>query len=259
MWNPAQYERFRDERKRPFFELLARVNAAAPAQVVDLGCGTGDLTLVLAERWTMAQVTGVDSSEAMVTEATHRAVPNKVRFELADLARWTPSAPVDVLVSNAALHWLPDHPALLSRLVSMLAPGGVLAFQVPANFEAPSHRRIDDVRAQPRFAATLANVRRGHADPLDFYEAHLAKLGLTVDAWDTTYFHVLHGEDAVLQWLLGTTLRPVLAALGPEESQAFLDILKPLLRADYPATERGTPFRFTRRFVVAARREGDKP
>lgn len=254
MWNPAQYEHFRDERKRPFFELLARVHAEAPAQVVDLGCGTGDLTLVLAERWPQARVTGVDSSEAMVAEATRRAAPERVRFELADLAQWQPSAPVDVLISNAALHWLPDHPALLSRLVSLLAPGGVLAFQVPANFDAPSHRRIDEVRAQPRFAAKLASVRRGHAEPLEFYEAHLSRLGLMVDAWDTTYLHVLPGEDAVLQWLLGTTLRPVLAALGPEESQAFLDILKLLLRADYPAAERGTPFRFTRRFVVASRR-----
>jgi trans-aconitate 2-methyltransferase len=254
MWNPAQYERFRDERKRPFFELLARVDATAPAQVVDLGCGTGDLTLVLAERWPSARVTGVDSSEAMVAEASRRPAPDQVRFELADLAGWTPAAPVDVLFSNAALHWLPDHPTLLSRLVSLLAPSGVLAFQIPANFDAPSHRRIDEVRAQPRFAATLASVRKGQAQPLDFYEAHLSGLGLTVDAWDTTYLHVLQGEDAVLQWLLGTTLRPVLAALGPEESQAFLDVLRPLLRADYPATPWGAPFRFTRRFVVASRR-----
>ncbi|HEX8700495.1 MAG TPA: methyltransferase domain-containing protein [Myxococcaceae bacterium] len=253
MWNPTQYERFRDERKRPFFELLARVDVASPRQVVDLGCGTGDLTLVLAERWPEASVTGVDSSEAMIAEARRRALPGRVGFELADLAGWTPARPLEVLVSNAALHWLPDHAALLSRLVSLLAPNGVLAFQVPANFDAPSHRRIDEVRAQPRFAATLAPVRRGHAEPLDFYEAHLAGLGLTVDAWDTTYLHVLQGEDAVLQWLLGTTLRPVLAALGPEEGKAFLEALRPLLRADYPATSRGTPYRFTRRFVVARR------
>jgi trans-aconitate 2-methyltransferase len=253
MWNPTQYERFRDERKRPFFELIARVDASAPAQVVDLGCGTGDLTLVLAGRWPTARVTGVDSSEAMIDEASRRPAPPHVRFELADLARWAPSAPVEVLVSNAALHWLPDHPALLSRLSSMLAPSGVLAFQVPANFEAPSHRLIDEVRALPRFSATLAGVRRGHADPLEAYEAQLAGLGFSVEAWDTTYLHVLPGEDAVLQWLLGTTLRPVLAALGPQESQAFLDTLRPLLRAAYPAAERGTPYRFTRRFVVASR------
>jgi trans-aconitate 2-methyltransferase len=259
MWNPAQYERFRDERKRPFFELLARVEASAPAQVVDLGCGTGDLTLVLAERWPTAHVTGVDSSEAMVAEASRRAAPERVRFELADLARWAPPSPVDVLFSNAALHWLPDHAALLSGLVSRLSQAGVLAFQVPANFDAPSHRRIDEVRAHPRFAATLAHVRRGHAEPLEFYEAQLARLGLHVEAWETTYLHVLPGEDAVLQWLLGTTLRPVLAALGPEEGRAFVDTLQPLLRADYPATARGTPFRFTRRFVVASRRESARP
>ena len=253
MWSPTQYERFRDERKRPFFELLARVDAASPGQVVDLGCGTGDLTLVLSERWPGASVTGVDSSEAMISEAHRRAVPGRVRFELADLAGWTPAGPVEVLVSNAALHWLPEHAALLSRLVSLLAPSGVLAFQVPANFDDPSHRLIDEVRAQPRFASALASVRRGHAEPLDFYEAHLAGRGLTVDAWDTTYLHVLPGEDAVLQWLLGTTLRPVLAALGPEEGKAFLEALRPLLRGAYPATSRGTPYRFTRRFVVARR------
>jgi trans-aconitate 2-methyltransferase len=253
MWSPAQYERFRDERKRPFFELLSRVEAASPSQVADLGCGTGDLTLVLSERWPGASVTGVDSSEAMIAEARGRAVPGRVSFELGNLAGWAPRAPLEVLISNAALHWLPDHAGLLSRLVSHLGPTGVLAFQVPANFEAPSHRRIDEVREHPRFSARLASVRRGHAEPLDFYEAHLAGLGLAVDAWDTTYLHVLPGEDAVLQWLLGTTLRPVLAALGQQEGNAFLEVLRPLLRADYPATSRGTPFRFTRRFVVARR------
>lgn len=259
MWNPTQYERFRDERKRPFFELLARVDAAAASRVVDLGCGTGDLTLVLSERWPGARITGVDSSEAMITEARRRALPGRVDFELADLAGWRPREPLGMLVSNAALHWLPDHAGLLSQLVSLLGPSGVLAFQVPANFDAPSHRLIDEVRAQPRFAAALAGVRRGHAEPLDFYEAHLAGLGLTVDAWDTTYLHVLHGEDAVLQWLLGTTLRPVLSALGPAEGQAFLEALRPLLRNAYPATSRGTPFRFTRRFVVARRGEAARP
>ena len=253
MWDPTQYEHFRDARKRPFFELLARVPVPSPGLVADLGCGTGDLTLTLAERWPGACVTGVDSSESMITEALRRPAPDRVRFELADLARWAPSAPLDVLVSNAALHWLPDHAVLLSRLAGLLAPGGVLAFQVPANFEEPSHRRIDEVRALPRFAPVLDSVRRGHAESLAFYEARLAALGLSVDAWETAYLHVLPGEDAVLQWLLGTTLRPVLAALGPQEGQAFLDILRPLLRQDYPASPHGTPFLFRRRFVVAVR------
>ncbi|HZI14365.1 MAG TPA: methyltransferase domain-containing protein [Myxococcus sp.] len=253
MWDPTQYSHFRSERKRPFFELLMRVDVDAPAQVADLGCGTGDLTRVLAQRWPGARVYGVDSSDAMVEEARKRPPPESLRFEVADLAAWEPPAPLDVLLSNAALHWLPDHEALLRRLVGRLAPGGVLAFQVPANFEAPSHRHIDTVRALPRFAAKLEGVRRGHAEPLATYEAWLSGLGLAVDAWDSAYLHVLPGEDAVLEWLLGTTLRPVLAALGPEEGRAFLDALRPLLRESYPAHARGTPFLFTRRFVVARR------
>lgn len=253
MWDVSQYGKFRDARKRPFFELLARVEADAPAHVADLGCGTGDLTRVLAERWPGARVYGVDASEAMVNEARQRALPGRLDFKLADLGAWTPPAPLDVLISNAALHWLPEHPVLLRRLAGLLAPGGVLAFQVPANFDAPSHQRIDEVREHPRFAAKLSGVLKGHAESLADYEALLAGLGLTVDAWETRYLHVLPGEDAVLQWLLGTTLRPVLAALGAEEGEAFLGLLRPLLRQDYPAAERGTPFLFTRRFVVAAR------
>ncbi|MBZ4416075.1 methyltransferase domain-containing protein [Myxococcus sp. RHSTA-1-4] len=253
MWDPARYSHFRDERKRPFFELLARVDVDAPSHVADLGCGTGDLTRVLAERWKGARVYGVDSSAAMVEEARRRPAPESLRFEVADLAGWEPPAPLDVLVSNAALHWVPDHGALLLRLVAKLAPGGVLAFQVPANFDAPSHRHIDEVRTLPRFAAKLAQVRRGHAESIAAYEELLSGLGLVVDAWETAYLHVLPGEDAVLEWLLGTTLRPVLAALEPEEGRAFLDTLRPLLRQSYPAHARGTPFLFTRRFVVARR------
>jgi trans-aconitate 2-methyltransferase len=236
MWDPKQYTLFRAARRRPFFDLLAQVNAAAPAQVVDLGCGTGDLTLALAERWPEAEILGVDSSAAMLAEAQDKHAGARVRFLQRDLARIALQGPADVLFSNAALHWIDDHAALLGHLVGLLAPGGTLAFQVPANFEAPSHRRVEEVRALPRFASALR-----------------AGLGLTVDAWDTTYLHVLPGEDAVLQWLLGTTLRPVLAALGPEEGAAFLAALRPLLQSDYPALPYGTPFPFTRRFVVATR------
>lgn len=253
MWDPRQYSHFRDERKRPFFELLARVDVETPAHVVDLGCGTGDLTHVLAGRWPEARVIGVDSSEAMVKEARGRPSSGNVRFEVADLAGWSPPAPLDVLLSNAALHWVPDHAVLLPRLVDRLAPGGVLAFQVPANFDAPSHRSIDAVRELPRFAARLVSPRRGGAESLVTYESLLSGLGMAVDAWETTYLHVLPGEDAVLEWLLGTTLRPVLAALGPEDARDFLEELRPRLREAYPAHARGTPFPFTRRFVVARR------
>ncbi|MCE9670683.1 methyltransferase domain-containing protein [Myxococcus stipitatus] len=253
MWDPTQYSLFRDERKRPFFELLARVEAAPPAHVADLGCGTGDLTRVLVERWPEARVYGVDASVAMVEAARRRPVPPTLRFEVGDLAAWEPPAPLDVLVSNAALHWLTDHEALMERLARKLSARGVLAFQVPANFDAPSHRLVDEVRELPRFAPALASLRKGRAAPLATYESWLAALGFSVDAWDTTYLHLLPGEDAVLQWLSGTTLRPVLAALGPEEGRAFVEALRPRLRQAYPAHARGTPFLFTRRFVVARR------
>lgn len=253
MWDPSQYTRFRDERKRPFFELLSRVDVDAPTHVADLGCGTGDLTRVLAERWPGATVYGVDSSVEMVEEARRRPAPGSVRFEVGELAGWVPPVPLDVLVSNAALHWVPDHAALMERLVAKLSPSGVLAFQVPANFDAPSHRLVDEVKALPRFARVLAPVRRRPVETLETYESLLAARGMTVDAWETTYLHLLLGEDAVLQWLLGTTLRPVLAALGEAERQAFLEELGPRLRDAYPAHARGTPFLFTRRFVVARR------
>lgn len=251
MWSPDQYERFREARRRPFFELLARVFHPGPRQVVDLGCGTGDLTHALAERWPAAQVTGVDSSSAMVERARAQELPGRVRFELGDLLDWKPAAPVDLLVTNAALHWVPGHAELLARLASHLAPGGVLAMQVPANFEAPSHRLVEELKAQPRFAPALAGAARGRVEALAWYEAQLAQLGARVDAWDTTYLQVLPGEDAVLQWLLGTTLRPVLAALGDEAGRVFVEALRPQLLEAYPPSPRGTPFPFTRRFAVA--------
>jgi trans-aconitate 2-methyltransferase len=265
MWSPTQYSRFRSARTRPFFELLAQVDVPAAAQVADLGCGTGDLTHVLAERWPGAEVVGVDSSPEMVAAA--RAQPlregvraGRVRFEVADLAGFRSARPLDVLVSNAALHWVEGHLALLPALASQLAPGGVLAFQVPANFEAPSHLLVDAVRALPRFREALAGVKRGAAHPLEAYAAALRGAGLgQVEAWETSYLHVLPGEDAVLEWLLGTTLRPVLGALGavgPGEADAFLAELRPRLREAYPPDPggEGTPFRFLRRFVVGRRK-----
>ena len=251
MWNPDQYERFREARRRPFFELLARVSHRAPRLIVDLGCGTGDLTRALAERWPEARVLGVDSSEAMVERAQAQALPGRLSFALADLAQWEPAQPVDLLVSNAALHWLPAHGALLERLAGHLTPGGELALQVPANFEAPSHRLVEALKADARFSPALAGVASGRVESLAWYEATLATLGAQVDAWDTTYLQVLPGEDAVLQWLLGTTLRPVLAALGEAQGRAFVEALRPQLREAYPPTPRGTPFPFTRRFAVA--------
>ena len=215
--------------------------------MADLGCGSGELTATLLDRWPDAAVVGVDSSPEMIAAA---AAPG-VRFELADLATWTPPAPVDLLVSNAALQWVPDHPVLVPRLAGSVAPGGVLAFQVPGNFAAPSHVLLREAASRhgvgdvPRAAPVL--------DPTAYAEL-LAGLGWAVDAWETTYVHVLAGDDAVLRWVTGTALRPVLAALPDDAAREALTAdYGAMLRAAYPPRPWGTPFPFRRIFVVAHR------
>ncbi len=256
-WSPERYLRYTAERARPFRDLVARVEHSAPRVVADLGCGPGALTATLLERWPGAFVVGVDASPAMLERARQRARPGRLGFVLADVRSWAPAVAPDVIVSNAVFHWLPDHGSLLEALLAMLAPDGVLAFQVPANAEAPSHRAVAELVTSPAWRDRLAGARAPGAMALAWYVEHLAERGCSVDAWDTTYVHVLEGEDAVLRWLEGTTLRPVLAALEPTERPIFLEQLGALLREAYPRREWGTPFPFTRRFVVASRVGGD--
>ncbi len=253
-WVPVQYGRYAGERARPFTDLMARVEVEAPRLVVDLGCGTGALTASLAERWPGAEVLGVDSSPAMLERAAPLA-STRLRFEHADVARWRPAAPVDVLVTNATLQWVPGHLDLLRRWVGALADGGVLALQVPANFDAPSHRLMREVAESPEFAPHLAGVLRGSesvAEPPQYAEL-LAEAGCAVDVWQTTYLHVLPGEDAVLEWVRGTGLRPVLDALDPDASRAFVDRYAARLRTAYPRRPWGTLLPFRRIFAVATR------
>lgn len=253
-WDPLQYGRYAGERARPFADLLARVDVRAPGLVVDLGCGTGALTSSLAARWPGAEVLGVDSSPEMLEQAAAHA-SRRLRFELADVSRWRPGAPVDVLVTNATLQWVPGHLDLLRRWVGTLAPGGVLALQVPANFDAPSHRLMRELAESAEFAPHLAGVLRGSesvAEPARYAEL-LAEAGCVVDVWETTYLHVLPGEDAVLEWVRGTGLRPVLDALDPDTTRAFVDRYAALLRTAYPRREWGTPLPFRRVFAVARR------
>ncbi len=252
-WSPERYLRFAAERARPFRDLVARIEHPCPRRVADLGCGPGALTATLPERWPDAYVLGVDASPAMLERARGRARPGRLGFVLADLATWTPAATLDVIVSNATFHWLADHASLLDRLLSRLAPGGVLAFQVPANAEAPSHRAVAERVASAEWGDRLTGTLAPGAENLAWYVGHLAESGCTVDAWETTYVHVLHGDNAVLHWLEGTTLRPVLAALETSDHPRFLDQLAAVLRVAYPRREWGTAFPFTRRFVVATR------
>lgn len=268
-WDPVRYLQFADERGRPFADLMSRVAATDPALVVDLGCGPGTLTVQLADRWPGARVHGVDSSPEMVERArglvagVERAP--RVTFAVGDLRDWGTDrldgapAGVDVLVSHATLQWVPDHLDLLGRLVGLVRPGGWLALQVPANFDAPSHTALAGLAASDRWREHLGGadvVRAGAAAPED-YLARLAGLGCVVDAWETTYLHVLVGQDPVVQWMRGTGLRPYLEALPDDAArEAFVDAYRDEVAAAYPRREWGTVLPFRRIFVVAQRRDG---
>jgi len=259
MWDPGTYLRFGSERARPFFDLLSRVGADDPGFVVDLGCGPGNLTAALAARWPAARVVGVDSSPEMIeaaqAEAPRAAVPvraGRLAFQLADIRTWQPEQPVDVITCNAVLQWIPGHQELLTSWVRWLAPHGWLAFQLPGNFDQPSHTILRSLAAAPRWQSLLdgAQLNRQAGEPAD-YLALLTGAGCDVDAWETTYLHVLPGEDAVVDWYRGSGLRPVLAALPPALAEEFLaEYREQILRAYRPAPY-GTVLPFRRVFVVA--------
>ena len=246
---PVLYGRYADERSRPFHELVARVRSADPARVVDLGCGDGALTATLAARWPGASVLGVDSSAEMLASAP--AGPG-LQFEAGTIEDWQPEGPVDVLVSNAALQWVPRHWEHLPRLVGSLAPGGWLAVQVPGNGDAPTYALLTALRNSPRWKDRLGAAGRWPdvPDPADYVRL-LAGLGCRVDAWETTYAHVLTGPDPVLSWVRGTALRPVLDRLPAAEAAEFQAEYAPLLREAYPEQPFGTVLPFRRVFVVA--------
>lgn len=254
-WDPTQYQRYGDERSRPFVELLARIDATDPSYVVDLGCGPGSLTKLLAERWPRTQVLGVDSSPDMIADAQQHSIPNRLAFVEGDLAAWRAAQPVDVLVANAALHWVPDHVDLFPRFAEALAPDGVFAFQVPDNFTEPSHTSLLDLRSSPRWRDRLgegADRTAGVERPERYLEA-LVAAGFDADVWQTEYLHVLPGEDAVLEWVKGTALRPVLSLLDGSEREEFLADYGAALRTAYPPRPFGTVFPFRRTFAVARR------
>jgi trans-aconitate 2-methyltransferase len=251
MWDPELYGRFADQRNRPFHELVARIGATAPANVVDLGCGDGALTATLAARWPSASVLGVDSSEEMLASATSLK-SDRMSFVLEQIQDWRPSGPIDLLVSNAALQWVPRHLSLLPRFVSALAPGGWLAIQVPGNFEAPSHATLRMLCDSPRWSERLGTAGRWLSTPTPSdYVSALASHGCVVDAWETTYAQVLQGADPVLAWMRGTALRPVYARLSAEEAAEFDADLGAMLREAYPPQPYGTVLPFRRIFAVA--------
>lgn len=257
-WDPHQYLRHADHRTRPFHDLLARIGdlpGHPEPRIADLGCGAGNVTALLADRWPRARITGYDTSREMLAEAAAHARPPHLDFAEADAATWQPTETYDLIVSTAALQWIPDHADRFPRWIAALAPGGTFAFQVPGNFTAPSHTLLAGLRETDRWRPLLDGVGDRTAavlEPAD-YLTRLQDLGCTADVWETTYLQTLHGDDAVLDWVKGTALRPVLTALAddPAARDAFTAAYRDLLRAAYPPGPHGTLFPFRRIFAVA--------
>ncbi|MGE4529400.1 MAG: methyltransferase domain-containing protein [Rhodospirillaceae bacterium] len=262
-WDPRQYAAFADERARPAWDLMARIPLEAAAYVADLGCGPGHQAAALARRFPMARVAGVDASPEMLAAAERTVAAElaptdaaRVNLVFADVAAWTPPTPPDVIYSNALLQWLDHHETLLPRLVGLLAPGGVLAVQMPRNHGEASHTAMTEVAADPRWAARLSpHLRPGPVAAPTVYDALLAPLCSHVEVWETVYFHHLTGPDPVLAWVKGTALRPLLAALATDADRAaFEAAYAEKMRAAYPPRADGvTLFPFRRVFFVAVK------
>jgi trans-aconitate 2-methyltransferase len=259
-WDPEQYRRFAGHRLRPALDLMTRLDGLEPRTVYDLGCGTGEITRILAERWPDARVRGVDSSEEMLGKARAGAATS-AGFELGDLADWKPGEPADVLYSNAAYHWIPDHRAVFPRLLDALAPGGALAVQMPMSWDLPSHRAMREVLAHGRgdgrpFGSDALRAAMGRQPLLETAEYHdlLASRAREVEVWETEYLQALEGEHPVLEWVRGTGLRPILEGLAGAERDAFLERYRARLAELYPRRPDGrTLYPFRRLFLYARR------
>lgn len=250
-WEPERYLKYGSLRLRPALDLLMRVRHDSPRRVVDLGCGPGTVTNVLAERWPDAEIIGVDSSAEMLARAA--AAYPRLMWVDADIAHWRTDVPADVIFSNAALHWLDDHEGLFARLAGNLAPAGVLAVQMPANFDAPSHRSIRALADGAKWSSCLAGARMGAVMSAERYWTLMSSLFDSVELWETIYWQRLQGENAVLEWLQGTTLVPYLARLDEGQRAEFLAELGVELLRAYPVRADGDVlFPFKRLFMIGA-------
>lgn len=251
-WSAKQYTLFEQQRTRPVHDLVAAIPNTEVRTAVDLGCGPGNSTQVLAQRFPRAQVCGMDSSDDMLADARKRLPA--LRFEQADIGAWQPPQQFDVILANASLQWVPDHASLYLHLVAQLAPGGTLAVQTPDNLNEPAHRLAREVAAQGPWAGKIGAVKHEARHPASYYFELLSKHCSAVDVWHTTYYHPLSGHEAVVEWFKGTGLRPFLALLDEAEQGAFLDAYLARIREAYPALADGTVLLpFPRLFIIATR------
>ncbi len=251
IWDPAQYLRFANERLRPALDLLAQVPLGAPAHVVDLGCGAGNVTAILKQRYPDADVVGVDSSASMLEKA--RTATPDCRFEQADFFQWQPLNAPDLIYSNAALHWVDRHPVLFPRLLSLLAPGGVLAVQMPMMHDTPLRKLPLEIAASGPWAEPLRGIVSAPdvLTPVEYWDL-LRPHAVALDLWQTTYMHVLSGEHAVMEWASGSSLRPFLDKLPDDLKRPFSEAYSAATRPNYPQRPDGTTLLpFQRLFMVA--------
>jgi trans-aconitate 2-methyltransferase len=259
-WDPGQYLKFADHRMRPALDLMGRIPLEHPDFIYDLGCGSGNVTRLLADRWPAAVVVGMDNSPEMLAQAAE--TPSQVQWQQGDLADWQPDHPPAVLYSNAVIQWVPDHRELVSRLWRMLPSGGCLSVQAPLSWDMRSHQLMRETLenggagGQPIGGAELRGAvgNRWVQDP-DFYYDLLAGESAHLDVWTTEYQHVLAGDDAVLEWVTGTGLRPILNGLDDADRQMYVEEYRRRLNVDYPKRPDGvTLYPFRRLFFVAVRR-----
>ena len=253
VWDPSQYLRFGDERLRPALDLLSRVQLAAPTVVYDLGCGSGTSTVILKERWPEADVIGIDSSTSMLDRA--KALDVEITWQEGDLTIWEPDAPCDLLFSNAVFQWLDDHEMVFQRLLSSLRPGGVLAVQMPGNYSAPTHTAIAETAREGPWSDRLEpHLRESPTHDLSIYYDILRPHTTSIDLWETTYAHVLEGDEPVVEWFKGSALRPLLDLLEEAEESAFLKAYGARVGQAYPRRSDGkTVMPFKRLFFVAVK------
>lgn len=250
-WNPQQYLTFEGHRLRPAMDLLARIPLHAPADIVDLGCGTGNVTRILHERWPQAKLVGVDSSAAMLSQARQMAIA--VEWQEHDIRDWRPQERFDLIYSNAALHWLPDHETLFPNLMGYLKPGGCLAVQMPGNFTAPTHMLVYEVARAGPWRAKLEPLIKPPPvmEPADYYWA-LTSHAEQLDVWETTYTQLLEGDNPVAEWTKGSWLKPFLDALEEPQRGRFEAEYRHRILEAYPAGADGkTLLPFRRIFIVA--------
>ena len=254
-WNPELYRRFEDERTRPARELLARVPLADAARVYDLGCGPGNSTELLVGRFPGAQVVGTDNSAAMLASARKRLPA--CGFELSDIASWQPADAPDLICTNAALQWVGDHETLIPRLFKSLAPGGVLAIQMPDNRDEPTHHLMREVATLDPWASSIGNAAaiRTKVLALNAYYDLLAADAAEVDVWRTAYQHPMETPASIVEWVRSTALRPFIDPLTPEYRDGFLaEYERRIALAYLPRADRRLLLAFPRLFIVARRR-----